>query len=115
MASLRQSSCRPFAATAATSSHRRLLSVRVMATKDVFSEENKVNIRMDASKNGCTGMFWRSKPEMNASVSAPDWPRNGTVFKGWKSLEHPGWVKVDHPKGYWLPIQQYGNDVCHFP
>ncbi|GIL92405.1 hypothetical protein Vretifemale_19966 [Volvox reticuliferus] len=75
----------------------------------------QVNIRMDASKNGCTGMFWRSKPEMNASVSAPDWPRNGTVFKGWKSLEHPGWVKVDHPKGYWLPIQQYGNDVCHFP
>ncbi|KAG2422001.1 hypothetical protein HYH02_015548, partial [Chlamydomonas schloesseri] len=52
-----------------------------------------IKIRLDASANGCTGMFWRSKPDMNASVSAPDWPRNGAVFMGWKSQEHPGWVK----------------------
>lgn len=36
------------------------------------------------------------------------------VPQGWKSVEHPGWVKVDHPKGYWMPIQQHGTDVCHF-
>ncbi|PNH11653.1 hypothetical protein TSOC_001532 [Tetrabaena socialis] len=85
-----------------------------MASKDVFTEETKVNIRMDSSANGCTGMYWRTKPEMNASVSAPDWPRNGAKFQGWKSVEHPGWVKIDHEKQYWLPIQQYGKDVCHF-
>jgi len=26
-------------------------------------------------------MYWRSKPEMSASVSAPDWPRNGAKLK----------------------------------
>ncbi|KAG2488511.1 hypothetical protein HYH03_013014 [Edaphochlamys debaryana] len=85
-----------------------------MAGKDDFTEATKVTIRLDASANGCTGMFWRSKPEMNASVQAPDWPRNGATFKGWKSVEHPGWVKVDHPKDYWLPIEQHGKPVCHF-
>ncbi|KXZ49626.1 hypothetical protein GPECTOR_20g483 [Gonium pectorale] len=111
MATLRVSS-RPF--VVAQTAPRRSLCVRAMASKDAFTDDTKLSIRMDASKNGCTGMFWRSKPDMNASVNAPDWPRNGTVFKGWKSVEHPGWVKVDHPQNYWLPIQQYGNDVCHF-
>ncbi len=27
------------------------------------------------------GMFWRSRPEMGASVSAPDWPRNGAKLR----------------------------------
>jgi hypothetical protein len=43
---------------------------------------------------------------MGASVSAPDWPRNGAKLQGWISAEHDGWVKVDHPKGFWLPISQ---------
>eukprot|EP00198_Chlamydomonas_reinhardtii_P007339 XP_001696675.1 predicted protein [Chlamydomonas reinhardtii] len=93
---------------------RRNLCVRTMASKDNFTAETKIKIRLDASANGCSGMFWRSKPDMNASVSAPDWPRNGAVFLGWKSQEHPGWVKVDHEKGYWMPIEQHGKPVCHF-
>lgn len=24
-------------------------------------------------------------------------------------MQHPGWVKVDHPKAYWLPIEQVGD------
>lgn len=28
-----------------------------------------------------TGMFWRSKPDMNASVNESDWPRNGTKLQ----------------------------------
>lgn len=51
---------------------------------------------------------------MGASVSAPDWPRNGTALQGWVSKVHSGWVKVDHPSGYWLPISQNGHDVVHF-
>lgn len=36
------------------------------------------------------------------------------LMQGWKSVEHPGWVKVDHPKDYWLPVKQHGKDVVHF-
>jgi hypothetical protein len=40
----------------------------------------------------CAGMFWRSRPDMGASVSSPDWPRNGAVLQGWLSQQHDGWV-----------------------
>lgn len=38
--------------------------------------------KVDASANGCTGMFWRSKPEMGATHNSQDWPRNGAILKG---------------------------------
>eukprot|EP00197_Chlamydomonas_leiostraca_P008838 CAMPEP_0202866010 /NCGR_PEP_ID=MMETSP1391-20130828/7004_1 /ASSEMBLY_ACC=CAM_ASM_000867 /TAXON_ID=1034604 /ORGANISM="Chlamydomonas leiostraca, Strain SAG 11-49" /LENGTH=119 /DNA_ID=CAMNT_0049545915 /DNA_START=27 /DNA_END=386 /DNA_ORIENTATION=+ len=84
------------------------------ASTEAFDASTKINFTLDASQNGCTGMYWRSKPDMNASVSAPDWPRNGAKLQGWKSVAHPGWVKVDHPQGYWLPIEQHGKPVVHF-
>lgn len=27
--------------------------------------------------------------------------------------ENPGWVKIDHPNGYWLPVMQHGKNVMH--
>ncbi|CAN0052243.1 unnamed protein product [Ascophyllum nodosum] len=74
---------------------------------------NVKQFKLDASAGGCTGMFWRSKPEMSASTSSSDWPRNGTLLKGWYADEHPGWVKIDHPRGYWLPVMQHGKAVLH--
>ena len=73
----------------------------------------KKTFLLDAGAKGCTGMFWRREPKMSASVSASDWPRNGTVLQGWYVAEHPGWVKIDHPKGYWLKEAQDGHDVLH--
>jgi hypothetical protein len=69
--------------------------------------------KVDASANGCSGMFWRTRPEMNATTSSGDWPRNGTVITGVEPAENPGWIKVDGDKGYWMPIQQHGKNVCH--
>ncbi|CAN0084357.1 unnamed protein product [Scytosiphon promiscuus] len=72
------------------------------------------NFKLDASAGGCSGMFWRTKPEMSASTSgSDDWPRNGTLLKGWYVEEHPGWVKIDHPSGYWMPVEQHGKAVMH--
>lgn len=27
--------------------------------------------------------------------------------------EYPGWVKIDHPQGYWMPVEQHGKAVMH--
>ena len=67
--------------------------------------------RVDASANGCTGMFWRSKPEMGATTSDSDWPRNGAVLNGHESAEHPGCVQFDN--GKWLPLTQHGRAILH--
>lgn len=83
-----------------------------MATQDVFDDSNKQDLLVDASQNGCTGMFWREAPSGRTSM-APDWPRNGTKLKGWVSTEHPGWVRIDHPENYWLPMEQHGKPVVH--
>ena len=47
---------------------------------DSFTDVNKEQFTLDASAGGCSGMFWRTKPEMNASSQDGDWPRNGTVL-----------------------------------
>ncbi|CAM9316727.1 unnamed protein product [Choristocarpus tenellus] len=58
-------------------------------------------------------MLWRTRPEMNASTKASDWPRNGTELHGWYVKEFPGWVRLDHPQGYWMPVMQHGKPVMH--
>ena len=68
-------------------------------------------IKVDASAEGCTGMFWRTKPEMGAtssSASKPDdWPRNGTVLEGnWETHAGERWVKFTN--GMYLPEKQKG-------
>mmetsp|Transcript_30101 Transcript_30101/g.89289 ORF Transcript_30101/g.89289 Transcript_30101/m.89289 type:complete len:100 (-) Transcript_30101:213-512(-) len=82
---------------------------------DHFTPETRVSFVLDASSKGCTGMFWRTSPSMSASSTAADWPRNGAQLQGWVSKEHPGWVRVDHPSGFWLPIEQSGHTVVHLP
>jgi hypothetical protein len=37
---------------------------------------------VDASAEGCSGMFWRTRPDMGATASDPSWPRNGTRVEG---------------------------------
>ena len=78
-----------------------------------FNNSNKLKWKLDASSGECTGMFWRTAPTMHAISSNTDWPRNGTIFYGWKSIRYPGWIKVDNPNGYWMPIEQHGKTVAH--
>ena len=82
-------------------------------SNEEFKQSNRLKWKLDASAGGCSGMFWRAAPSMHSTVSAIDWPRNGTIFYGWKSVKNPGWIKVDNPKGYWLPIEQHGKTVSH--
>lgn len=70
-----------------------------------------VEYKVDASKEGCSGMFWRTEPNMSKTSSRGDWPRNGTVIKAREPAEHPGWVETDD--GMWLPIVQKGITVVH--
>jgi hypothetical protein len=74
------------------------------------------SIRVDASAEGCTGMYWRTKPVMSASTpsSGPgkgdDWPRNGTVLKGvWLSVGEERWVQFEN--GLYLPEKQAGFTI----
>lgn len=66
---------------------------------------------IDASAEGCSGMFWRTKPDMAATASDSGWPRNGTTARGRYSKEHAGWVQFEN--GYWLPVKQAGVTVTH--
>lgn len=65
-------------------------------------------IKIDASAEGCSGMFWRTKPEMGATSSDSNWPRNGAVHPGeWKTLPSGDrWVAFEN--GFWLPEKQRG-------
>lgn len=71
------------------------------------------NIRVDASAEGCSGMYWRTKTVMSASTpsSGPgkgdDWPRNGTILRGrWLQVENERWVQFEN--GLYLPEKQKG-------
>ena len=79
-----------------------------MASADV-KEEPLIAIKVDASAEGCSGMFWRTKPVISATSSSGDWPRNGTVLMGRHSKEHAGWVQFEN--GYWLPEKQAGFQI----
>lgn len=41
-----------------------------------------VLFKVDASAEGCSGMYWRTAPQMNATSSDPNWPRNGHTARG---------------------------------
>ncbi|KAF5832836.1 hypothetical protein DUNSADRAFT_11175 [Dunaliella salina] len=84
------------------------------AAQPTMDPSEKVTFTLDASGNGCSGMFWRTKPSMSSSSMASDWPRNGAKLQGWKSAENPGWVRVDHPKGFWLPEEQRGKKIIFY-
>ncbi|KNC53185.1 uncharacterized protein AMSG_09266 [Thecamonas trahens ATCC 50062] len=49
------------------------------------------------------------KPEMSATSSDADWPRNGALLKGKESDDHPGWVQFED--GRWLPTTQHGTQI----
>ena len=66
-----------------------------------------INIMIDASAEGCTGMFWRTRPEMSAVSNDPSWPRNGQVHPGtWLVVDGERWVKFSN--GFYLPEKQKG-------
>ena len=71
-----------------------------------------VSIKVDASAENCTGMYWRTKTEMSASTptcaSPNDWPRNGTILQGsWLTLPNgERWAKFTN--GMFLPEKQAG-------
>lgn len=65
--------------------------------------------KVDASAEGCTGMFWRTAPVMSATSSDSSWPRNGALHKGALSTEHAGWVQFEN--GFWLPTHQKGFQI----
>jgi hypothetical protein len=51
--------------------------------------------RVDASHEGCSGLFYRSKPGVVSN--AQGWPRNGAIVRGVEEV--PGWLKLDN--GFW--------------
>lgn len=68
------------------------------------------SLKLDASGEGCSGMFWRTKPEMNATSNASDWPRNGTVLAGtWETHGGARWARLTN--GYFLPEVQKGVKI----
>jgi hypothetical protein len=69
--------------------------------------------RLDASSEGCTGLFWLSRSaEGNfATERASDWPRNGFVFMGVEAEK--GWVQLVDRPDKWLPIAGHGHVYLH--
>ena len=77
----------------------------------VDSGEEWMEIKVDASAEGCSGMYWRIKPVMSATGGGSDWPRNGTILRGRLVTTHAGWIQFDN--GFWLPQAQNNVTVCH--
>ena len=69
-----------------------------------------MKIKVDASGEGCSGMFWRTKQDMSATSNAPDWPRNGTVLDGAYNADKT-WAQFSN--GFWLPAMQNGVKILH--
>ena len=66
--------------------------------------------KLDASGEGCSGMFWRTKPEMSATSSDSSWPRNGTMLTGvWETHGDGRWAKLSN--GFFLPEFQKGVKI----
>ena len=72
------------------------------AYASIPSAEQK--FKMDASAQGCSGMFWRTRCEMGASGGGSDWPRNGTELVGKYTDGTKTWVAFSN--GYYLPVTQ---------
>jgi hypothetical protein len=54
--------------------------------------------RVDASHEGCSGLFYRSKPGVVSNDQG--WPRNGAIVRG--TEEKPGWLKLEN--GFWYVL-----------
>jgi len=68
------------------------------------------SLKLDASGEGCSGMFWRTKPEMSATSSASNWPRNGTMLVGsWETHGGARWARLTN--GFFLPEVQKGVKI----
>ena len=69
-----------------------------------------VNIKIDASAEGCTGMYWRTAPQMSATSNVSTWPRNGEIHKGkWETHAGERWVRFDN--NFYLPEKQKGYTI----
>jgi hypothetical protein len=54
--------------------------------------------RVDASHEGCSGLFYRSRPGVVSNDQG--WPRNGAIVRG--TEEKPGWLKLEN--GFWYVL-----------
>jgi hypothetical protein len=67
-------------------------------------------IKVDASAEGCSGMYWRTEPKMSSTSNDPNWPRNGQVHVGeWIDSSGERWVKFSN--NFWLPEKQKGFTI----
>ena len=59
-----------------------------------------LKFKVDASAEGCTGLFWRVWLESRGQFviasdqTSPSWPRNGAVVEGFVSEEHPDFLQL---------------------
>jgi hypothetical protein len=69
--------------------------------------------RLDASSEGCTGLFYRKRLDNGSFATDGDkaWPRNGFVFKGVEA--EPGWVQLVDKPDKWLPVKGHGHVYLH--
>mmetsp|Transcript_86588 Transcript_86588/g.106255 ORF Transcript_86588/g.106255 Transcript_86588/m.106255 type:complete len:110 (-) Transcript_86588:138-467(-) len=74
------------------------------------ANDNKISFKVDASAVGCSGMFWRNENGSTGGVDQSDWPRNGTIIKGWYTNTDKSMVKVDN--GKYMPMKYHGTPVC---
>ena len=63
--------------------------------------------KIDASAEGCSGMYWRKSCSLNDTSSDASWPRNGATHKG--VVIEPGWVRFEN--GFFLPTHQAGFQI----
>jgi hypothetical protein len=88
-------------------SRARSLAARAMAAPVVKT------YRLDASSEGCTGLFFRKKLSNGSFATDGDsnWPRNGFVFQGVEA--EPGWVQLSDRPEKWLPVKGHGHVYLH--
>ena len=100
--------CARVAASSARLTRPRALSVRAMATAAPVK-----TYRLDASSEGCTGLFFRKRLENGSFATDGDkeWPRNGFEFKGAEA--EPGWVQLQDRPEKWLPVKGHGHVYLH--
>ena len=75
------------------------------------------SLKLDASGEGCTGMFWRGSPVMTATVSRSDWPRNGTMLVGtWETHGGLAWARFERTAAA-VPAALFAASAegCHHP
>ena len=70
-----------------------------------------VKIKVDASAEGCTGMYYRKSENMSDTSNDPNWPRNGTILEGVWTTAQDGTRWARFTNGFYLPEKQKGFTI----